>query len=274
MSTTFSSSQGPGFRRFPGTVQADAFTSRYGKGLAIRVTNNSGSDIPRDSLVVITGWDSTNKIPQVVLANATTQGHDDVYVTLQKITNGGAKGGYIYKGGLSAATLNTNSASVGDNVYLSDSVAGSFVLTTAPTSTNARQIPVGFVKAVSATVGQIRWSIKSVPIQEPTAGFYAASVTAAGTNQATAQGISANSAGVITITGANTSNGVALPAATPGKVYILQNSVTNQNCTVYANPGGDVINALSSTSGFTLAAAKGMVAACAVAGTWFTILTA
>ena len=261
------------FRRFTGIVSADGFVTKFGKNVGMRVTNNSGSDIPRDSLVVVTGWDATNKIPQVSLAQATTQGHDDVYVTLQKITNGNAKGGFIYKGGLSAATLNVG-GTIGDPVYLSDSVAGGFLVTTAPSTANSRTIQVGFVKVVSASVGQIRWSIKAVPQQEPTSGFYAAAVGAAGTNQATAGLITAGASGVISITGANTNNGVALPAATAGKVYVIQNTVTNQNCTVYANAGGDVINALSSTSGFTLAGAKGAVFACAVTGTWFTVLTA
>lgn len=262
------------FRRFTGIVSADGYVTKFGKGVGMRVTNNSGTDIPRDSLVVVTGWDSTNKIPQVSLAQATTTGHDDVYVTLQKITNGGAKGGFIYKGGLSAATLNTNAASVGDAVYLSDSTPGSFVLTNPPTSTNARQLRVGFVKVSSATVGQIRWSISPVQQQEPTQGFYSGTLAAAGTNQATAGAITLSSGGILTVTAANTNNGVALPAATPGKMYVIQNAVTNQNMSVYANAGGDVINALGSTAGFVLAGAKAAVFSCAVAGTWFTILTA
>lgn len=262
------------FRRFTGNVQADGFVTKYGKGVGMRVVNNSGSDIPRDSLVTISGYDTTNQLPQVVLAQATTNGHDDIYVTLQTIKNASAKGGYIYKGGLSAKTLNTNGATAGDAVYLSDSSAGGFVLTTPPTTANVRQRIVGYVKTVSATVGQIRWSIMPLPQQEPSTGFFSGTIAAAGTNQATAAALTLSPGAIVSVTAANTNNGIALPAATPGKLYIVQNSVTNQNMSVYANAGGDVINALASTAGFVLAGAKSAIFACQASGSWFTILTA
>lgn len=263
------------FRKFTGIVQADGFVTKFGKNVGMRVINNSGSDIGRDKLVTLSGYDTTNNLPQIVLANATTSAHDDIYVTLSTIKNGTAKGGYIYKGGLSAANLDTSGAgAAGDAVYLSDTSSGGFVSTTAPTSKNARVRPVGFVKVKSATVGQIRWSIQPASQQEPTAGFFTNSVAAAGTNQATATAITDSAPAILTITGANTSAGVALPAATPGKMVVMQNAVTNQNLLVYANAGGDVINALASTAAFTVAGAKGAVFSCAVSGTWFTILTA
>jgi hypothetical protein len=263
------------FRKFTGTVQADAFVTKFGKNVGVRVINNSGTDIARDKLVVITGYDTTNNLPQIVLANGTTTGHDDIYVTLSTIKTGTVKGGYVYKGGLSAATLDTSSASAaGDAVYLSDSAAGGVVLTTAPTTANSRIRPVGFVRVKSATVGQIRWAINPASQQEPTAGFFVASVAAAGTNQATAGAITAPAPAIVTVTAANTNNGVALPAATAGKMVVIQNAVTNQSMSVYSNPGGDVINALSSTAGFVLAGAKTGIFSCAVTGTWFTVLTA
>lgn len=124
-----------------------------------RVINKTGSSIAADKLVAISGLDATSGLPKVVLADADVAAHDDVYITTAAIANN-AKG-TVQKGALSAATLNTNSASAaGDPVFL-DTTAGGFAHT-APVTPTSRQQPVGFVVVKSATVGQILWVISPV----------------------------------------------------------------------------------------------------------------
>ena len=122
----------------------------------IRVINKTGSDIAVDKLVAVVGYDTTAELPKIVLADANTATHKDVYIALAAIGNNDE--GFVYKGGLSAADLNTNSASAaGDPVYLSET-AGGFVHT-APTTSDAVVVPAGWVVTKSATVGQIHWDI-------------------------------------------------------------------------------------------------------------------
>lgn len=124
--------------------------------LGRRVINKSGSSIAVDKLVALVGFDTTSGLPKVVLADANTATHRDVYVTTAAIANNAE--GFVYKGALSAANLNTNSASAaGDPVYLSET-AGGFAHT-APATSNAAVIPAGWVVVKSATVGQIFWSV-------------------------------------------------------------------------------------------------------------------
>lgn len=130
----------------------------YGRLFGMKVINKTGSDIAADKLVAISGFDVTSKLPKVVLANAASADlATDVFVALGKITNG--KQGNVYKGGRSAATLDTSAATtVGDPVYLS-TTAGSFT-STAPTPLNARVQVVGYSTVKSASVGQLVWDIK------------------------------------------------------------------------------------------------------------------
>jgi hypothetical protein len=139
-----------------------------------RVINVSGSTIGVDKLVAITGLDATSGRPTIVLADADVAAHDDVWVTTAEILT--TAEGTVTKGPtLSAANLNTNSASAaGDPVYLS-TTAGGFAHT-APTGATARVQPAGFVVVKSATVGQILWLVsplRSVGTNE----LQAASVT-------------------------------------------------------------------------------------------------
>src|SRR3990167_4857909 len=114
---------------------------------AMRVYNGTGADIAINKLVAVVGFDTTTGLPKVVLADANTATHLDVYVTLQAITD--TTEGHVFKGGLSTAVLNTNSATtVGDPVYLSET-AGAFVHT-APTTSDAAQIPAGWGTVKSA----------------------------------------------------------------------------------------------------------------------------
>ena len=138
----------------PRTIRAGGFAFKSTPQLGIQVLNETGSDIAVDKLVAISGYDVTTNLPNVVLADADNLAHYDVWVTKSAIVNGTA--GTVYKGGMSVANLNTNSATtVGDPVYLS-ATAGGFAHT-APTS--GVIIPVGYVYVKSATVGQIRWDM-------------------------------------------------------------------------------------------------------------------
>lgn len=142
------------FRRFSAKLQADGFVFKNSPKIGIQIINKTGSSIAADKLVAITGFDTTSKRPKVVLADADVATHYDLYVTDAAIANN-AKG-MVYKGALSAANLDTNSATTaGDPVYLS-ATAGAFAHT-ADYTTSVQ--PVGFVVAKSATVGQIFWQL-------------------------------------------------------------------------------------------------------------------
>lgn len=148
-------------RNFTSVLRAAGFLTREpGRLIGIKVINKTGSDIAADKLVAISGFDVTSKLPKIVLAQADSADlATDVYVALSKITNG--KNGNVYKGGRSAATLDTSAATtVGDAVYLS-TTAGGFT-STAPVGGNARQQIVGYSIVKSSTLGQLLWDIKPV----------------------------------------------------------------------------------------------------------------
>lgn len=148
------------FRNFTSVLRATGFLTREsGRLIGCKVINKTGSDITADSLVAISGFDVTSKLPKVVLADADSADlATDVYVALEKITNGVA--GNVFKGGTSAATQNTNFGTVGDPVYLS-TTAGAFT-STAPATGISRVQVVGYTTVKDATIGQIRWDIKPV----------------------------------------------------------------------------------------------------------------
>lgn len=130
------------------------------RAYGLHVINKTGSAIGTDKLVAVSGYDTTTELPKIVLADADVAGHRDIWVTADSIADSGE--GFVYKGMLSAANLDTNSASAaGDPVYLS-TTAGAFAHT-APVTNISREQIVGYVTAKSATVGQIHWDI-----QEPT----------------------------------------------------------------------------------------------------------
>lgn len=122
----------------------------------VQVWNGTGSPITTDKVVTLLGFDVTSGLPKIVLADADVATHDDLWVTTATI--GDAAAGTVKKRALSAANLNTNSATTaGDPVYLS-TTAGGFAHTP-PTTAISRNHPVGWVVVKSATVGQIRWAI-------------------------------------------------------------------------------------------------------------------
>lgn len=146
------------YRNFWHILRADGFVFRGRRKFGILVINKTGSTITTDKLVAISGYDTTSKLPKIVLADADAANlATEVWVTNKSIVD--SKTATVFKGGMSAANLNTNGVtSVGDAVYL-DTTAGGFTAT-APTSTQARQVLVGYVQVKSATVGQIAWDIQ------------------------------------------------------------------------------------------------------------------
>jgi hypothetical protein len=148
----------------------------------IRVINSTGSDIAADKLVAVVGYNTTNKLPKIVLADANDATHKDIYVTLAAIGNGDE--GFVYKGGLSAATLDTSAVSTtGDPVYLSET-AGAFTASK-PGGSDVSVLPVGWAITDSSTVGQIHWHIGEIERMDDAAEVVAATnvITAAENNK-------------------------------------------------------------------------------------------
>ena len=139
------------------TITAGGFVNDTYKFNGLKVYNESGSTIAVDKLVAIgVTYDVTKALPNVVLADANTATHQDIYVTLAAILNNAE--GYVFKGGKSVADLDTSGATtVGDPLYLSET-AGAFT-STAPTASDAIVLPVGWSTVKSSTVGQIHWHI-------------------------------------------------------------------------------------------------------------------
>ena len=137
------------------TITAGGFVNDTYKFNGIRVYNESGSSIGADKLVAVgVTYDVTKGLPNVVLADANNRLHHDLYVTLNAIANNTE--GYVFKGGKSAANLDTSGATtVGDPIYLS-ATAGGFVHT-APV--NGDVVLVGWSTVKSSTVGQVHWHI-------------------------------------------------------------------------------------------------------------------
>lgn len=139
------------------TITAGGFVNDTYKFNGIRVYNETGSSIAADKLVAVgVTFDVTKNLPNVVLADADVATHTNIYVTLNAIAD--ATEGYVFKGGKSAANLDTSGATtVGDPLYLS-TTAGAFT-STAPTGADDRVLPVGWSTVKSSTVGQIHWHI-------------------------------------------------------------------------------------------------------------------
>ena len=121
--------------------------------LGLRVINKTGSDIAADKLVAVVGFDVPSGRPKIVSANADTATHGDVWVALGAIANNAE--GVVYKGGQSAATLDTSGATtVGDPIYVS-ATAGGF----AHTKSQNHAFIVGWSTVKDASVGAIYWHI-------------------------------------------------------------------------------------------------------------------
>lgn len=139
----------------PATAKVGGVAFYNTPAIGLLVINKTGTAIAKDKVVALSGLDTTSLRPKIVLADADDPSHSQLYVTTAAIANGAQ--GYVYKGGMSAANLNTNSATAaGDPVYLSQT-AGGFVHT-APIDAAGGVKVIGFVTVKSATVGQIHWN--------------------------------------------------------------------------------------------------------------------
>lgn len=141
-----------------GVLRADGFIFKKRRTLGLRVINKTGSSIAVNKLVTVSGYDTTSKLPKIVLADADAAGlHTDVYVTKAAIANNAQ--GDVWKGFMSSADIDTSSATAaGDPVYLSTTAGG--WTATAPTGAAVTQQVVGYVQVKSATVGQIAWDVQ------------------------------------------------------------------------------------------------------------------
>lgn len=224
---------------------------------AIQVINNSGADIATDKLVTFVAGDSVLGIPQIVLANAGTAGHVNIYVTRGTIQNGAQ--GLVYECSQSAANLNTNSfAAVGSQVYLSASSSGGFTQT-APTGITQRVVPVGLVLVKSATVGQILWicgppsiygnqDIQGGIVQQATGTISSANITG------TAAGQLGNANGVVLVPAAPAKAINELISAVIAMDFATAAYTAGGNTTINISGGGSALTGLVNTTTFIQAA--------------------
>src|SRR3990167_10255591 len=110
----------PGVRSFGNNpLRAGGVASPKYNYNGVKVINKTGSAIGADKLVAIVGFDTTADRPKIVLNNADTASHGDLWVTLAAVPDNAEA--YVFKGGRSTADLNTNSFSAaGDVVYNSN----------------------------------------------------------------------------------------------------------------------------------------------------------
>lgn len=121
----------------------------FGYG-TIDVCNKTGGPLAAGTLVYISGYDTTLKLPKVVKADADTSGKVAQFVVKVAIANN--KAGIVYEKA-TLTGLNTNAGEIGDPVYLSASV-GEWVLS-APSGADQIVQIIGWITAKSATVGKI-----------------------------------------------------------------------------------------------------------------------
>lgn len=105
-------------------------------------------------------------------------------------------------------------------------------------------------------------TLTSPTITTPTLTVNVEAVTALGTNQTTAAPVTAVSVAVLSVTGA-TDTGLLLPAATPGKVFMMK-KLTTDTINIYAT-GAETVNG---TTDALAIGAIGAVAFCVVSGAW------
>jgi len=142
--------------RLPGILFRDR------RMIGMKVINKTGSTIAKNKPVTLSGYDTTSKCIKIVLADADAANlHQDVFITRAQILDG--KVGYVYKGFMSSADIDTSGATAaGDPVFLS-TTAGGLTFTTGPTGAAVCQLVIGYVQVKSATVGQIAWDVQTYP---------------------------------------------------------------------------------------------------------------
>jgi len=135
-----------------GTTWAQA-----GAGLTVEVMNNSGGDFAAGDVVYIASYDSTNGLPEVLLADADAVGKPAQYVLLEAITDG-ASGQIAAVATVSG--LDTSSWAEDTVLYLSGTATtGNTLVSTAPTAATSQQQIVGVVEVQDASDGQVRFDM-------------------------------------------------------------------------------------------------------------------
>ena len=133
-------------------------THQLGQEGLIRVYNNSGATILNGKPVYVTGSDGTEFRPTIALAQANTEATADLIgVTTHDIENNTF--GYVTAWGL-VNGVDTSAFSVGEDIYLSASVAGGYS-TIPPVSSGSYVIRVGFVARSDVSLGRILVSISA-----------------------------------------------------------------------------------------------------------------
>ena len=128
----------------------------------IRVYNNTGSIIPKGTALNIVS--ASSGIPSVSLPIASDHQGNCQVVGLAYIDIPVASEGIVLSSGILSG-LNLSSYSVGDILYLSDVVAGDYVLGNAFSSFSVRKNRIGYVTSNSSTLGTIQVSIQN---EDPT----------------------------------------------------------------------------------------------------------
>ena len=124
----------------------------------IRVYNNTGSIIPKGTALNIVS--ATSGIPDVSLPIASNHTGNCQVIGLAYIDIPVASEGIAISSGILSA-LNLSAYSVGDVVYLSDTVAGGLILPTAFSSFNVRSNRIGYVTSNSSTLGTLQIDIQN-----------------------------------------------------------------------------------------------------------------
>jgi hypothetical protein len=121
----------------------------------IRVYNNTGSIIPKGTALSIQS--SYLGIPSVTLPIASGSGNQQViglaYIDIPVASEGIAVSSGILSG------LNLSTYNIGDILYLSDTVAGSYVSSTAGLTFSSRTNQIGYVTNNSSTIGTLQVEI-------------------------------------------------------------------------------------------------------------------
>jgi hypothetical protein len=264
-----------------------------GAGETREVRNASGSSIAAGKLVYLSGWNETEKLPTITLADADAGGARAQYVTLATIANN-ANGLAVQKLRLTGQA--TNGRTVGDPAYLS-TTAGGYTFTIPAGDDDLVQI-VGRVAVVHASTGVVEFDIRD-PQKIGTneiedSAITAAKVAAAAGNVVASEVVkrdagsripllmaapaaAGNSQGTATqlaaqanyVTGADGTTGVILPVGVADMQILVVNTVTTAAALlkVYPDAGG-AINGGSANAAFSVAPGEAAIFSCSAALTW------
>jgi len=135
-------------------------TQSLGQEFWIRVINKTGVSIPDGSLVYISGFDITSGRPTITLAKADVEATSNTVGFTTNIMADNAEGFVTAIGFLN--DLDTSTFFAGEEIFLSDTVAGGI---TATKPLNA--VPVGFITKVDVSTGQILTTIARKIVDSP-----------------------------------------------------------------------------------------------------------